>query len=372
MHQPDPKYFDYAASAPPYPEALAMQAEVSGQLYANPSSIHRTGAKSRDKLAELKAGFLALLGFSQGRMLLCASGTEANNTLIEGHIRRFPESRILIAANVHDSIWYATVLHRKHVDVLPVTEKGQVSKDDFLKSIKPGTVLLCLSHACGETGAVQDLHDISRICAECNIRLMIDGAQTVGHLPLNLDVIPFDYYTFSSHKFGAARGTGGILLRTTEFEPLLRGGKQEYQLRAGTENVGGLASAFEALKISLNRLGTESMRLKQLSSLLINELRARGVKMILNSPPDNLSGFVSLSFPGYSGSEIVTALSHSGFSVSTGSACHANQVEPSRVILAMGRSPNEAKGTIRITMGRGTSKEAVLELAMALNEFVNP
>ena len=370
MHLPDPKYFDYAASSPPYAEALSKLVEISGSFYANPSSIHWSGVECHNKLIEIKNQFSDLLGFKDGRLLLCSSGTEANNTIIEGHIKKNPDGRILIAEDVHDCIWYAHTFYNERVDILKIDESGNINSDQLKSSLKSNTTLVCVNHVCNETGMIQEVSSIAGICYNRGIKLLIDGVQAIGHIPVNLDLIPCDYYTFSSHKFGGPRGSGGIFIRDNKFEPLLHGGRQEWQLRAGTENLGGLAASLEALNMSLMFLEEESIRLGIYKSLLLNSLRNKVSNYIINSPSVCLPGFVSISFPQLSGSEIVTGLSLSGFSVSTGSACHANQVEPSRIILALGRSRQEAIGNIRISMGRGTTEWAVNELSDALIDFV--
>jgi len=367
----DSAYFDYASTAPPYPEAIAMFSEISHKYFANPSSLHKHGTASRFKLEELKKMVSELIGFNDGRLLLCSSGTEANNTIIEGHFKAHPKARILTAINTHDSIWYARKLYKNQTDILPVNNEGISEPQMLIKSIKKGTSLVCISHVCSETGAIQPVKELASVCSDRGIKLLIDGVQAVGHLPLNLDDIHFDYYVFSSHKFGSVKGTGGILIRNSEFDSLMHGGKQEYNLRAGTENVAGLAATVEALKISIAQISEEQTRLRNLTDLLINELRQKNVNMLINSPVDSLPGFISLSFPGFMSAEIVTALSLSGFAVSAGSACHSGVHEPSRTITAMGRSKKEALGSIRITMGRYTTSESVIQLACALNDFVN-
>ncbi len=166
-----------------------------------------------------------------------------------------------------------------------------------------------------------------------------------------MDQIQCDYYSFSAHKFGGPRSLGGLLIRDDTFEPFLSGGKQEWGLRAGTENIGGLAASVVALEKSLLSLKDETEQLNDLKATLIYILKKQVPDLLINSPEFGQPGFVSLSFPGFLGNEIVNALSIDGFSISTGSACHENVVEPSRIILALGRSRKEAEGTIQDKYG---------------------
>ena len=297
---------------------------------------------------------------------MCSSGTEANNTVIEGHVRREGSGRILLAENVHDSMWYACEKYKSRTGIISIDPYGKIDINRFKEAIRPGTSLVCINHVCNETGAIQDIDIIAGICSGRGIKLLVDGVQAVGHIPLNMEQLQCDYYSFSAHKFGGPRSVGGLLIRDDEFDPVLQGGNQEWSLRAGTENTGGLAGAVAALEESLKILNEETLRLNSLKKSLTDRLKNELPEMLINSPDHCLPGFISLSFPGFPGSEIVKAMSVEGFSISTGSACHDNQVEPSRIILAIGRSSEEAKGTIRISMGRGNSESSVNAIAATL------
>ena len=362
----DPYYFDHSASAPPYEEALEQFKSYSLKYPANPSSNHSSGKEASRKLLELKMRFCNLLDFKDGHLLLCSSATEANNTIIEGHSLRFPLGRILIAEDVHDSIWYAGRKHKNHTDVFPLKEMEDLSHETLARTIRSDTSLICINQVCNETGRIHPLQSIAEFCQIRNIRLLVDGSQAVGHLPINLNKIPCDYYSFSAHKFGGTRSMGGLLFRDRQFEPLLSGGKQEWELRAGTENLPGLAAAVTALEIANSNLGKETLLFNKLKSSLLWELKNKLKEVLINTPDQCRPGFLSLSFPGFQGNEIVTALSLSGFKIATGSACHADKPEASRIILATGRNKKEAAGTIRVSIGRGNTEESVKELGLAL------
>jgi cysteine desulfurase len=370
MNYPDTHYFDYAASAPPFITALERYKEVSQKFYVNPSSSHNPGKIAMRFLMEQKEQFCNFLNFNDGRLIICSSGTEANNTIIEGHLRKNPGGRILIAENVHSSVWYITEKYKSIVDIIKIDYDGQVNPDRFRESLKPDTSLVCINHVCNETGAIQSFSNIAPICSERKIKLLIDGAQAIGHIPIDMELIQSDYYSFSAHKFGAGRSFGGLMIRDDSFYPLLSGGKQEWGLRAGTENIGGLAAGMVALQESLVIIKQEEERLRDLKNSFIKRLKLNITDLLINSPEIGLPGFVSLSFPGFSGSEIAGALSLEGFYISTGSACHDNLYKPSRVILAIGRNEKEAIGTIRITMGRGTTEQSVRDLSEAIIGFI--
>jgi cysteine desulfurase len=371
MAEPDPYYFDYAASEPPYPEALEEYVRFATKFSANPSSAHSSGIEARRALTEKKIAFCNLLGLKDGHLLLCGSATEANNTVIEGHRKRFPNGRILIAEDVHDSIWYATTKHSEHAEILSLKDLLNLPTDDPARILGGDTTLVCVTQVCNETGRIHRLDSLAQFCHLNHIKLLIDGSQAVGHIPVNLDQIPCDYYCFSAHKFGGPRGVGGLLMRDREFEPLLSGGKQEWELRAGTENPAGLAAAVKALEISLSNLEGQMVRLHRMKEDLLHQLSSEIPRMLTNTPDQSRPGLLSVSIPGMRGNEMISALSLHGIKAATGSACHADRSVPSRVILSTGRSEKEAIGTIRISMGRGNTAQTVDGLGKALLGMIN-
>lgn len=371
MDRTDPKYFDYAASVPPLKEARDSFIESSNTYFANPSSIHLKGRNAKKKLLQLKKEFCDLLQYYDGRLLLCSSATEVNNTIIEGFIRRYPGKKILIAQDAHDSIWYAVGKYPESISVLKIETDGKIDEEKLVNSLSRDTALVCLNHVCSETGIIHNVDRLIQICKSRGLKVLIDGTQAIGHIPVNLNDIPCDYYSFSAHKFGAVRSVGGLFMRDSDFEPLLSGGKQEWEMRGGTENVSGLASALTALKWNLQNQSAEVKRLYTLCRDLSDRLQNILPGVIFNSSLNGLPGLLSVSFPGITGNELVASASLSGYSISTGSACHANQVEPSRIILAMGRNETEATGTVRISMGYGTTNESVEGLFTAIKEYIN-
>jgi cysteine desulfurase len=364
-------YFDCAASVPPYPEALRRFEEVSAQHYANPSSTHGAGRGSRDVLERAREAFLARTGYSDGRLILTSGATEANNLVLRGVMERHPKGRLLLAADAHPSAGFARDLFPKATDLLETGPDGRILPELLLKRITKKTVLVSLLHANNETGVIQDLRALGTVCAQRGVALHVDGVQALGRIPVTLSEFPFSYYTFSAHKFGGVRGVGGVVARDRNLEAQIRGGGQEDGLRGGTENVAGLAAAVVALDLSTRALGEEAPRLRGLARSLGEDLKAAFPDAILNSDPDaGLPGLVSISFPKLIGEEIVVEMDLRGYELSAGSACGSGRKEPSRPVLAMGRTRSQALGTVRISMGRFTTPEAVRGLTAALKQVV--
>ncbi|GAB4268494.1 MAG: cysteine desulfurase family protein [Deferrisomatales bacterium] len=361
-------YFDYAASEPPFPEALRVQSEVGARLFGNPSSSHRRGLEARTRFEADKERLARLLGADlDARVVVVSGGTEANNLVIDSVMESRPRARLLLARDVHASAWYATKRWPDRVDVVDVGEDGVLDPGAVDAALTGAHALVSVLHGNNETGVVHDVRALAALCRRRGVALHVDGVQAVGRLPLELGALEGVFYTFSSHKFGAPRGSGGVLTGSPEtLEARIRGGGQEQGLRGGTENPAAFAGAVAALERSLELRPKREGPLRAWAARIVERVTGRFPQTAVNSPPDGLPGFVSLSVPGLNGSMAVTEMAMRGFDLSAGSACHAGSSEPSRIIRAMGRDRITALGTLRITMGYGTADEEVEEMIAAL------
>ena len=360
-------YFDYAASARPFAEALEVQAEEARRWFGNPSAGHAEGRAAALELRRLKAAFARGLEFADGRVVLMSGATEANNWVIRSVMARFPTGRILVAADVHASVWQVARLFADRMDVLTPDSTGRVTPAALAAALNPDTRLFCCSHAANETGVIHDVAALSALCARRGVLCHVDGAQAVGHLPVRLSELCCEFYVFAAHKFGGPRGVGGVCLRWDGGSGWLAGGEQEGGLRAGTENLPGLAGAVTALECSLALQPQETARLRAFACRLAEFVRAIDSACRVNGDPaTGLPGLLSLSFAGLDGHALAADLDQQGFAVGTGSACSESRPEPSRALLAMGLSPVEALGTVRVSMGRLTDESEVDELIAAL------
>src|SRR6185503_358399 len=212
----DDGYFDYAATAPPYPEALKRFEDVSLRAYGNPSSSHDGGLQAREALETARRGFLARVGFADGSLVLTSGATEANNLVLQGAREK---GRPLIAADVHPSVWFA----RDRSDLVETGPDGRISPEKLAASISKKTSLVSILHANNETGVLQDVKALGEVCARKGVPLHVDGVQAIGHLPVTLSELPFAFYTFSAHKLGGPRGVGGAILRNATLRAQILG-----------------------------------------------------------------------------------------------------------------------------------------------------
>ena len=246
-----------------------------------------------------------------------------------------PRARLLIAPDVHASIWFAVARFGDRCDVVALGTNGVLDPAEIARSLRRRTSLVCVSHVCNETGMVHPIREIAELCARKGVQLLCDGAQAMGHIPVELSEVPCDFYTFSAHKFGGPRGFGGVLMRGDGIEGLFGGGGQEWALRPGSEDVAGLAATVTALGHGVAEMNAESQRLRRLTRFLFHYLDGSIPGVLLNSDLDSgLPGLLSISMPDLDAHAAVTELSLDGFALSAGSACHANQVLPSRAVMA--------------------------------------
>ena len=365
-------YFDHAASHPPFQEAMDTFVKVSKDYFGNPSSAHEYGTKARSFFNKAKNEFCTMLNFNDGRLLLTSGGTESNNLVVRGFLKTNPRARLLIAEDVHPSIWWVRQTFKNQCDILPLPPNGHINLAHFRKYIHKETSFFCMSHVCNETGFVHDVEKISQYCGQNGIQMLCDGVQAIGHIPVNMKDIRCNYYTFSAHKFGGPRGVGGTLLRNATIEPVFGGGKQEWNLRPGTENIAGMASMVTALKCS-RKILQDAERLRCLSKKLYKELKSDFDCILLNSDLMNgLPGLLSISIPGIKSQIVVAEMDVEGFASSAGSACHSEQVTPSRIILAMGRNQIEAMGTLRVSLGIDNQEKDVELFCNTLIRVIKP
>ena len=366
-------YFDHNASTPVAPEVLEAYLRALARVSANASSVHQDGQRARQGLEQARAQVAALLGCGPKEIVFTSGGTEADNLAVLGAVRAStrPERHVVTTAIEHPAVLNACrQLERESVDVTYVRPErdGWVSPDAVRAAIRPGTVLISVMHANNETGVIQPAAEIGRIAREAGILFHCDGVQAVGKIPVSVSDLGADLYAISGHKINAPKGTGALYVRQgVALQPLLFGGRHEGGRRAGTENVpGAMALGAAAERAHLHR--EEQARVwSQVRYRIERRVAGEIPQVMVNGwTAPRLPNTVNISFNGIEGEALVIALDLRGFAVSSGSACSSGAVEPSHVLMAMGLAPEQAKASLRFSVGLGNTVEQADALVEAI------
>jgi cysteine desulfurase len=355
-------YLDFNATTPVAPEAAEAMLKYVREGFGNPSSDYPLGRRAREAVAQARGEVAALIGAKPEEIVFTGSATEANNTVLKGVAWQHGKGHIIASAVEHPAVTQPLsylLTEGFEVTIVPVDGEGRVDPDDVERALEPSTILISVMHANNETGAVQPIAEIGAIAREAGVRFHTDAAQSVGKIPVNVDKLQVDFLTLAGHKFYAPKGIGALYVRSgCEFVPLLHGGGQEGGRRSGTENVPHIAALGEACRLAKARLTQDQKHLRTLRDLLYGSLRAGFPDLILNGPEqERLPNTLNISFPGLSGRAILEGIPE--LAASLGAACHGAEEKPSTVLTAMGLPPDLAMSTIRLSVGRPTTKEEV-------------
>ncbi len=352
-------YFDHNATTPLAPAVREALLHAVDDAWANPSSIHQDGQRARQLFEQSRAKVAAFLGCGPKDIVFTSGGTEAANLALFGAVRNDPRPRkhVLTTAIEHPAVLESCAqLEREGVAItyLQPNRHGAIDAGIFRRQLRPETVLASVMHANNETGAVHDIAALAAIAHEAGALFHSDGVQAAGKLSFSPSAANIDLYSISAHKLNAPKGCGALYVRSgVKLAPILFGGRQERSRRAGTESV-TLAAAFGAA-VTLDRPGLAPLR-DRLEQGILSRVADSHVNAG-HSP--RLPNTANIRFDGISAESLVIALDLRGFAVSTGAACSSGSVEPSHVLLAMGLSPEQARSSIRFSLGLGNTAEQV-------------
>lgn len=361
-------YLDYAASAPPYPEAAETVQTTMLEQFGNPGGIHGPGGAARGILQRARKTLSGLLNVRPEEVFFTSGGTEANNWAVK--MACAGEKRhIVAAATEHRSILESIKSMEKagySVTYVYPGGDGVIPPSSVESALRPDTALLAVHAVNNETGVIQDVAALAAIARERGVRYLADGVQSFGHVmqPLRLA----DLITLSAHKLGGPRGVGCLVVRYPHrIGPLIHGGGQEFGLRSGTENVPGIAGFALAAELAVEALPGEESRLKELSAALLRGLREAvpGTEVNGEGGPRH-PGILNCRFPGITGEEMAVRLDRRGICVSPGAACVARDSKPSHVLLNMGYPERRAMESLRFSLGRLTTMEEIQETIKAV------
>jgi len=360
-------YLDYNATTPTDPRvAEAMKPFLTG-FFGNPSSMHRAGREAR-RAVELARGQVAsCLGCRAGEIVFTSGGSESNNTAIRGVIASKAGGHVITSAVEHPAVLEVVrALEREgtiSLTVVGVDGDGRVDPADVERALKPDTALVTLMLANNEVGTLQPVAEVAAICRRRGVPVHTDAAQAVGKVPVNVVELGVDLLSVAGHKLYAPKGIGALFIRDgVTIEPLIRGAGHEMGMRAGTENVLEEVGLGMACEIVTSDLEEEGIRLAGLRDLLVGRLREGLPEMVVHGHPEHrLPNTLSVAIPGVDTNLLLSRLGDE-VAASAGAACHAEDVEVSHVLAAMGVDTETALGTIRLSVGRFSTEEEV-ELA---------
>lgn len=373
------KYFDHAATTPPYTEVIETVAEIMKKHYGNPSSLHRLGEVSSKLLDKSREVCANALHVNAKEIIFTSGATESNNLAIKGAAMQYMQrgQHIITTTIEHPSVYECCKQLEQlgwQVTYLPVNKEGQVSIEKVQEAIRNDTVLVSIMHVNNETGCIQPVEAIGKMLKqhERPIIFHVDGVQGFSTVPLSLQDSGIDLYSLSAHKLRGPKGVGLLYVREgISLFPLLAGGGQEEGRRSGTENIPLIVGMSKAIRMTGEGRLDRASRCLKLSNQLV-----RGIKnipgLVLNSGEGDHAAphIVHFSFPGMKAEALLHMIEEAGFIVSTKSACSSKRSEPSRILLAMHRSPEAASAGIRISLGEEHTEKDIEELLAALNKTV--
>ncbi|MGD1028706.1 cysteine desulfurase family protein [Candidatus Binatus soli] len=364
-----PIYLDHNAGAPVRVEAAAAVSRLPADMGGNPSSVHRSGQRSRRMLEVARAQVASIVGAEPRQIVFTSGGTESNNLAIFGGITAASRRRKIISSQIEHSSILAPIaeLERRGFEVVRVApdSDGRVDPGRVLAALDSETALVTLGLANSEVGTIQDLAPLASMCGGAGALFHIDAAQAVGRIPVDIAALGCDLLTLSGHKLGAHSGVGALYVRDfTRVAPIVFGGPHESGMRAGTPNLLGAVSFGAAAEAAMNAMAAESVRIGSLAASLFARIREAIPGLRLNGPiVGRLPNTLNLTFPGVLGESMLIALDLEGVEVSMGSACAAGAVEPSHVLRAMGRSVADARSSLRISLGWNNTAQEIEAVA---------
>lgn len=369
-------YLDYAATTPVAQEVLEAMMPFFSEKFGNASSLHAYGQEARNALENARKKIASFINARPAEIIFTSGGTESNNLAIKGIAfankdkgKHIITSKIEHAAVLEPCKWLEKQGFK--VTYVPVDPEGLVNPEDVEKAITEETILVSIMHANNEIGTIQPIQEIGKICKKHKVYFHTDAVQSFGKLEIDVKKMNIDLLSASAHKIYGPKGIGLLYVnKDVKIQPIQHGGGHENGLRSGTENVAGIVGFAKAVEL-MQKLGKkEQEREKKLRDKIIDRLLEIKGTRLNGSRENRLYNNINISFKGIEGEALLIRLDQKGFAVSTGSACSSKSLEPSHVLTALGLKPEEAHGSLRITLGRYTTEQDIDNLLDILPKIV--
>ena len=370
-------YADHAATTAMSEAAIEAVTRCMREEYGNPSSLYRIGQRAKETLEKAREEIAAVIGAQAREIFFTSGGSEADNQAIRSAAlagKKKGKNHIISTAFEHHAVLHTLEQLKTEgfeVTLLDVHENGVVLPEEVEAAIRPDTCLVTVMYANNEIGTIQPVREIGAVCRAHQVLFHTDAVQAAGPLAIDVQAENIDYLSASAHKFHGPKGTGFLYARRgVPLLPLINGGAQEKGKRAGTENLPGIVGMAAALKETVAERDVEAARLTALRDRLIAGLEEIPHSALNGDAEKRLPGNVSFCFEGIEGESLLLLLDEKGISASSGSACTSGSLDPSHVLLAIGRVHDVAHGSLRLTLGRENTPEDVEYIISAVKDVV--
>ena len=370
-------YADNAATTRMSETAIKTMLHYMENVYGNPSSLHTVGQVAKEALDDARARVAARLGCEPSEVYFTSGGSEADNQAIISAAKsgaRKGKKHIISTAFEHHAVLHTLNKLEKEgweVTLLDVHENGMVSAEQVAEAIRPDTCLVTIMYANNEIGSIQPITEIAKVCKEKGVLFHTDAVQAAGHLPVHVKEQGIDMLSLSAHKFHGPKGVGVLYARRgVVLTNVIEGGAQEKGKRAGTENLPGIMAMAAALDEACDHLEENAVKVSALRDKLIAGLSKIPHCILNGDPVHRLPGNVNFCFEGIEGESLLLLLDDKGVRASSGSACTSGSLDPSHVLLAIGRVHDVAHGSLRLTIGEDATTEDIDYLVTNVKEVV--
>ena len=370
-------YADNAATTKMSAAATEAMTDCIKNWWGNPSSLYTIGQKAKEKLEEARAQTAAVINAEPREIIFTSGGSESDNqALLTAAVigKKQGKTHIISSAFEHHAILHTLNKLKKNgfeVTLLPVHENGIIRADELEAAIREDTCLVTIMTANNEIGTIQPVAEIGDICRRHGVLFHTDAVQAVGHIPIDVKALSIDMLSASAHKFHGPKGVGFLYVRKgIVLQNLIEGGAQERGKRAGTENLPGIAAMTAALKEAAANMERDNAHKTEIRDHIIRGLSEIPHSALNGDAERRLSGNVNFSFEGIEGESILILLDQKGISASSGSACTSGALDPSHVLLAIGRIHDVAHGSLRLSIGEDITMEEVDYIIDSVKEVV--